>query len=101
MRVKVAKFADLKPGGRKAVEVNGRAIALFNVNGRFYAVDDVCSHMGAPLASGMLAGKSVTCEWHGASFDLETGAALNAPARGDIRSYKVIINDDDLELDID
>jgi 3-phenylpropionate/trans-cinnamate dioxygenase ferredoxin component len=101
VRVKVAKIADLKPGSSKAVEVNGRAIALFNVKGDYYAVDDVCSHMGAPLAHGFLAGKSVTCEWHGASFDLETGEALNAPARGDIKAYKVYVADDDLEIDID
>jgi 3-phenylpropionate/trans-cinnamate dioxygenase ferredoxin subunit len=101
LRVKLAKVADVKPGSGKAVQVNGRAIAVFNIKGEYFAVDDVCSHMGAPLANGFLAGKSITCEWHGASFDLETGEALNSPARGDIKPYKVIVNDEDLEIELE
>jgi 3-phenylpropionate/trans-cinnamate dioxygenase ferredoxin subunit len=102
MRVKIAKASEVPPGKSKAVEIHGRAIALFNIKGEFFAVDDVCSHMGAPLANGMLAGKEVTCEWHGASFNLQTGEATEGPSRGDIRAYKVICNaDDDLEIDID
>ena len=101
MRVKIAKASELEPGKSKAVEVLGRAIAVFNIKGEFFAIDDSCSHMGAPLANGMLGGKEVTCEWHGASFNLETGAATEGPTRGDIRAYKVICNADDLEIDLD
>jgi 3-phenylpropionate/trans-cinnamate dioxygenase ferredoxin subunit len=98
--VKVCKSDELKPGQGKSVRVGDRSIAIFNVNGEFFAVDDSCTHMGAPLAKGMLAGKSITCEWHGACFDLQTGAALEGPTRGDLQSYKVIVNDDDLEIDV-
>lgn len=101
MRVKVANIEELKPGQSKALNLNGKAIALFNVKGTFYAVEDVCSHMGAPLANGMLAGKTITCEWHGATFDLETGAAVEGPARGDITAYQVYVQGDDVELEID
>lgn len=101
MRVKIATVNDLKPGQAKGLDINGRAIALFNVKGSYYAVDDVCSHMGAPLHNGMLAGKSITCEWHGASFNLETGEVEDGPARGDITAYKVIIDGEDLFIDID
>lgn len=101
VRVKIAKADDLKPGQAKSVDVNGRAIALFNVKGEFFAVDDSCTHMGAPLANGMLAGKTVTCEWHGACFNLESGEAETAPARGDVRAYKVFTVNDELEIDLD
>lgn len=101
MRYKVAKVIDLKPGQGRALEVNGRAIALFNVRGEFFAVEDICTHMGAPLSNGMLAGRSITCEWHGASFDLKTGEALNAPAKGDVTAYKVFVEGDDVEIEID
>ena len=97
---KICKADELQPGQGKSVRVKNKCIAVFNVKGEYYAVDDSCSHMGAPLANGMLAGKSITCEWHGACFDLETGEALEGPSRGDIEAYKVIRHDDDLEIDL-
>lgn len=101
MRFKIAQIDEIKPGQGKSIQLNGKAIALFNVKGYYYAIDDSCSHMGAPLANGMLAGKSVTCEWHGASFDLASGEALNSPARGNITAYKVFVDGQNLEIEID
>lgn len=100
MLVNLGKAEQVKPGQGVSFKVNGRAIAVFNVKGEYYAVDDCCSHMGAPLAGGMLAGKSITCEWHGACFDLENGSALEGPCRGDIQAYKIVVKNDELEVEV-
>ena len=68
------------PGGKKLVEVDGRAIAVFNVDGAFHAIDDVCTHDGGPLAEGELIGCEIECPRHGARFDVRTGRPLCMPA---------------------
>src|SRR3954469_18250754 len=71
--VKVATRDELPPGGKKLVEVDGRAIAVFHVCGGFYAIDDVCTHDGGPLAEGQVIGCEIQCPRHGARFDIRTG----------------------------
>lgn len=71
--VKVAKKSEIPSDTGKLVEVNGREIALFNVEGKICAIDQVCPHQGGPLAEGGLNGKVVTCPWHGWEFDVTTG----------------------------
>jgi NAD(P)H-dependent nitrite reductase small subunit len=71
--VKVAEVADLAPGSGKCVEVNGKQIALFNVDGAWYAIDNTCLHRGGPLGDGELDGTIVTCPWHGWQYDVATG----------------------------
>ena len=71
--VKVATRGELPRGGKKLVEIDGRAIAVFNVDGVFYAIDDVCTHDGGPLAEGELIGCEIECPRHGARFDVRTG----------------------------
>ena len=78
--VKVASLRELAPGGKKLAEVAGRPIVLFNVDGKFYAIDDVCTHDGGPLAEGQLVGCEIMCPRHGAKFDVRTGQALCMPA---------------------
>jgi 3-phenylpropionate/trans-cinnamate dioxygenase ferredoxin component len=78
--VKVATRAELPLGGKKLVEVDGRPIAVFNVDGAFYAIDDVCTHDGGPLAEGELIGCEIECPRHGARFDVRTGRPLCMPA---------------------
>ena len=75
--IKVASAADLAPGEAKCVEVAGKKIALFNLEGTFYAIDDTCTHRGGPLSEGEVSGEEVTCPWHGA----KTGAVLGALVR--------------------
>ena len=79
--VKIAETKDLTPGQAAAFDVEGQKIALFNVEGTFYAVGDTCTHRGGPLSEGSVAGTTVTCPWHGADFDLKTGAVMRPPAR--------------------
>jgi len=77
---KVAETTDLAPGQGKVVEVEGKIIALFNVDGTFYAIDNTCLHRGGPLGEGELDGAVVTCPWHGWRYDVTTGANAMNPS---------------------
>jgi nitrite reductase/ring-hydroxylating ferredoxin subunit len=70
---RVANVADVPPGKSKELAVDGRIVALFNVEGTFHALDGVCPHAGGPLGQGYLNGSVVTCPWHGWQFDVTTG----------------------------
>lgn len=98
--VKVAETSDLSPGDGKMVEVNEKKIALFNVDGSFYAIDDTCTHRGGPLSEGMLEGKQVACPWHGASFDVTSGAVLSSPALNGVARYDVRVKGSDIEVEV-
>jgi NAD(P)H-dependent nitrite reductase small subunit len=71
--VRVARVADVAPGTAKMVVVDRREIALFNVDGIFYALDNTCPHQGGPLAEGWIEGAQVTCPWHAWTFKLTDG----------------------------
>ncbi len=80
--IKVATRAEVPPGGKKLADVAGRAIAVFHCEGGYYAIDDVCTHDGGPLAEGELMGCEIQCPRHGARFDVRTGrAAVDAGHR--------------------
>jgi NAD(P)H-dependent nitrite reductase small subunit len=98
--VKVAKVSDLSPGQGKMVETSGKKIALFNVDGSFYAIDDACTHRGGPLSEGMLEGTQVACPWHGATFDITTGAVLSNPAADGVAQYNTRVEGDDIEVEV-
>jgi len=76
---RVAKVAEVPAGSIKEVEVGGKAVALANVGGTFYALDGVCLHRGGPLGQGQLEGGVVTCPWHGWQFEVATGKAVQNP----------------------
>ena len=78
--IKVAMVGDIAPGEARGVEAGGKRIALFNIDGTFYAIDDTCTHRCGPLSEGMVMGAEVTCPWHRALFDVTSGAVLGAPA---------------------
>ena len=98
--VKVAKTEDLAPGQGKMVEAGGKKIALFNVDGDYCAISDTCTHHGGPLSEGELAGKEVTCPWHGAVFDVTTGEVLGPPAMEGVACYKVRVAGNSIEIEI-
>jgi nitrite reductase (NADH) small subunit/3-phenylpropionate/trans-cinnamate dioxygenase ferredoxin subunit len=77
--VTVATVDEIPPGTGKTVDVNGTWIALFNVAGAFYAVDNTCPHAGGPLGEGYLAGEVIECPWHGWSFNVRTGERPGNP----------------------
>ena len=67
------------------VEAGGQRIAIFNLGGKYYAIEDRCSHRGGPLSEGMLAEDEVICPWHGSRFNAKTGAVLMPPAQRNVR----------------
>ena len=96
----VAKTADTEPGTISVHEVDGVRIALCNVNGRFYAIDDVCTHDGGPLDQGELEGNLVECPRHGARFDVTDGRAVTLPAVRPVKTYAVQVQGDDVLVDV-
>ena len=98
--VKVAVLSDVPPGHGMAFEAEGLRIVVFNVGGTCYAIDDTCTHAGAPLSEGEVQDGKVTCPWHGADFDLKTGEALTPPAFEGVHTYKVVVDGDDIKVEI-
>jgi len=91
--IEVARCDELPEGSKKLIEIDGRAIALFNVGGSFHAIDDVCTHDGGPLAEGELSGREIQCPRHGARFDVVTGRPLCMPAVEPVAVHRVQIHD--------
>lgn len=98
--VKVAETDEVPPGEAKAVDVQGKTVALFNVDGTFYAIGDTCTHRGGPLSEGVVDGNTVTCPWHGAEFDLTNGTVLGPPAGDDVGCYRVIVDGADIKIEL-
>ena len=99
--VKVAQTDELSPGSGKVVEADGRSIALFNVEGTFYAIDNTCTHRGGPLGEGELNGEMVTCPWHGAHFNVKTGAVTQPPAPTGVRTFAVKVEGSDVLVELE
>ncbi len=97
---KVAETKDLPPGSGMAVEVEGRQLAIFNVDGKYFAIDDTCPHSGGPLSEGDLEGEQVVCPWHGAIFDLKDGSVQCPPADEGVGCYRVEVDGDDIKVEI-
>jgi glycine betaine catabolism B len=76
-----------------AVEVDGEKVCVANVEGKYYAIGNVCTHMGGPLAEGKLEGNVVQCPWHGSRFDVATGKVLRPPAMREEPTYEVKLED--------
>ncbi len=96
---KVAAAADVPAGKVVVVEVDGQAIALCNVDGTIYAIDDVCTHDGGSLDQGELDGAQIECPRHGARFDVRTGKALTLPAVRAVHRYQTEVRDGEIFLD--
>lgn len=90
----VALLADIPSDEGHRVEVAGRAIALFKCEGEIFAIDDLCSHAEASLASGFLDGCQIECPLHQACFDVRTGKVTAGPATEDVRSYPTRVEND-------
>jgi metal-sulfur cluster biosynthetic enzyme/nitrite reductase/ring-hydroxylating ferredoxin subunit len=91
---KVASLNELPEGTTQFVEVDDQPVALFRVNGQVYAIDDVCTHDGGPLADGKLEGLEIECDRHGARFDIRTGSVISMPAVENVRAHHVKVEGD-------
>ncbi len=98
--VKVAKLNDVEDGELIAVEVDNEPICLVKVNGSIYAFTDNCTHISGPLNEGELHGEVLTCPWHGAQFNVRTGKVLRGPARQDIQTYPVQVEDNSILISL-
>lgn len=98
--VKVAHLSELPPGSKRLLDVDGRAIALFNVGGTIYAIDDICTHDGGPLAEGELEGGEIQCPRHGARFDVRTGKPVCMPAIEPVATHRVEVRDEEVFLEV-
>lgn len=87
--IEVAKAGELRPGTMKRIDMRGRRILLANVDGRYCAVDDTCTHEEASLSTGVLKGALVKCPLHGSRFNVCTGEVLEDPAEENLRTYPV------------
>jgi len=87
MWTSVIATAALAPGDYAQTDIDGVIVAVFNIAGEFYAIEDVCTHDGGGLAGGAIEGCQVVCPRHGAKFCLRTGAALTPPAYEPVRTY--------------
>jgi nitrite reductase/ring-hydroxylating ferredoxin subunit len=105
--IEVAKVNDLPPGAMKNCTVNGKEILVSNVDGKFHAIDNACTHSGGDLSHGKLEGNTVTCPWHGAKFDVTSGECVFVPKIGISRpkinntnSYATKVEGNSIKVDI-
>jgi 3-phenylpropionate/trans-cinnamate dioxygenase ferredoxin subunit len=94
--VSVAKTDELRPGERMIVEIGRKWIVIFNIDGEYHAIADVCTHDDGPLAEGELVGCEIECPRHGAKFDVRTGKVLAPPALVDVPAYDVRVENDEI-----
>jgi nitrite reductase/ring-hydroxylating ferredoxin subunit len=110
-RYVVGRVAEVPPGQRKIVDVNGRSIGVFNVHGKYYALLSRCPHQGAPLCLGKVNGMTMPskpgeyiwgrdgeilrCPWHGWEFDLTNGRSIFNPHRVRVKAYDVAVEPED------
>jgi nitrite reductase/ring-hydroxylating ferredoxin subunit len=94
-----AKIAEVPAGTIHEFQVAGKAVALANVAGKFYAISDVCVHRGGPLGQGELHENVVTCPWHGWQYDVTTGKVTQNPAMG-VACYATEVRGDEVFVEI-
>lgn len=92
---KIAKVSDIPLGSGKTVELAGKAIALFNCEGTFYAIENTCKHRGGPLGEGSLTDKTVMCPWHGWEYDVSSGECQTNPA-SPVQRFDVKVEGEDI-----
>jgi len=96
--IRTAKTAEVPPGTIREFQVEGKAVALANVGGKFYAINNTCLHRGGPIGQGPLEGTTVICPWHGWQYNVTTGKVNQNPAVG-VDCYPVVVRGEDLFVD--
>ena len=96
---KVGTVDEIPEGAHKAFSVGDRQALVCQVNGKFYAIEDVCSHAAVPLSTGTLVQKEIHCPLHGARFDVTSGKVLCPPARRNVSTTRVEIRENEIWLE--
>lgn len=97
--LRATKIGEVPPGMVRELQLDGKVIALANVGGKLYAVNNVCLHRGGPVGQGELSGQVVTCPWHGWQYDVTSGKLVTNPSVG-VETYAVEIRGDDIYVDV-
>ena len=95
--VRIIGVNDVPVGSGHVAEIGNRSIAIFNVNGTFFALNNICAHRGGPLGEGELDGEVVTCPWHSWEYNVRTGISLTAPSAS-VKTYAGKIDGDDVKV---
>ena len=96
--VTVAKVGELAPGSHRVVDVDGASVAVFNVGGEYYAIEDVCTHDGGQLTGGVVEGDQVVCPRHGARFCIRTGEVMAPPAYEPVAKFPVRVENGEVQV---
>ena len=100
-KILVGTTSDVPSGKMVMVSVDGKDILVTNVDGDYHAMDDTCTHAGASLSEGSLDGSTVTCPWHGSTWDCKTGKLVAFGAQlKDLSSYKVTVESDEIFVEV-
>ncbi len=100
-KIIAGKISDIPPGEMIKVSIDGKDVLVANIDGKYCATDDTCTHSGSSLSEGKLDGCTITCGWHGAQFDCKTGKLEKFPAKiRDLASYNVVVESDNVFVEM-
>lgn len=100
-KIIAGKVSDMPPGTLHKVSIDGKDILVANIDGKYFATDDSCTHSGSSLSEGKLDGCKVICGWHAAEFDCKTGKLVKFPAKiRDLGTYNVVVEADDVFVEV-
>jgi len=100
-KIIAGKISDIPPGKMIKVSIDGKDVLVANIDGKYCATDDTCTHSGSSLSEGKLDGCIITCGWHGAQFDCKTGKLSKFPAKiRDLTSYNVVVESDNVFVEM-
>ena len=100
MEVLVASTADIKPGQMIGIEREDKSILIANVDGIYYAIDDICTHRGCNISTGVLKGDQAICPCHGTIYDVKTGAVVKGPAKKPVYSYPLKVEGSEISVTV-
>jgi nitrite reductase (NADH) small subunit len=96
---RATKTNEVPPGQIREFQLDGHTIAIANLGGSFYAIDNTCLHRGGPLGQGILEGQKVVCPWHGWEYDVTSGKVALNPAVG-VNCYRVEVRGEDIFVEL-
>ena len=100
-KIIAGKISDIPPGKMIKVSIDGKDVLIANIDGKYCATDDTCTHSGSSLSEGKLDGCIITCGWHGAQFNCKTGKLDKFPAKiRDLTSYNVVVESDNVFVEM-
>lgn len=98
--IELCKTSDVNEGGAIKVDTDGLSLAVFNLNGAFYVLDDVCSHGPGSLSEGYITGDKIECDFHNGAFNIRTGEVMEPPCLIPQKTYKVVMNGDAVCIEV-